>query len=178
MFGETRKAEWRNHSQHRRLRDMTEKRTPVSYLSDSWGMDPPGGTNASGAGDTPGYPAPSIPYNQDSPLNEEWGMLRKGDGGYGHSDEVKDTGTKSSAWNMSREDQAKGFERPGSGGAGEPGTASFEQSIPTTNEWDRGAGSERFAREGEWAGGKGFDGRGHDKPSPGREAMGSSKLVG
>jgi hypothetical protein len=155
---------------------MAKERTPTSYLEDSWGMDPPGGTNASGAGETPDYPAPSVPYNQDAPLNEEWGMLRKGDGGFGHADEVKQT--KGATWGLDKDEIAAGYSKPGSGGAGEPGTASFEQSIPTTNEWDRGAGSERFAREGEWAGGKGFDGTGHDKPSPGREAMGSSKIVG
>jgi hypothetical protein len=141
-----------------------QQRGPTDYLSDDWGIKK-GGDPDSDA---------SIPNTQDMPPNPEWGLdgPEGSDGGYGHSSDVKNDPT-AARWNMSKEDLAKGFERPGSGDAGKPGTASFEQSIPDTNVHDRGAGSESFAREGEWAGGEGFDGRGNDKPSPGRQALGT-----
>jgi hypothetical protein len=153
-------------------------RSPTDYLKDDWGMTPPGGTNASGVTETPDGPAPSVPYNQDAPLNEEWGMLRKGDGGFGHSDEVKDTGTKSSAWGMDKDEIAQGFERPKSDGEGgvletrQP-DGSFPQALPTSNPHDRGAGSDAYAREHSDTTGRGFDGRGHDISNPGKEQLGS-----
>jgi hypothetical protein len=166
---------------------MSKERNPLSYLDD-WGPAKPldgdaaDRRSASGADigseeAAYGYAAPSIPFNQDVPLNPEWGMLGKGRGGFGHSADVESK-QDYAAWDMKKSDVERGYERPGSGDAGKPGTASFEQSIPSTNEHDRGAGSDSFSREGEWAGGEGFDGVGNDKPSPGREAMGSSKLVG
>jgi hypothetical protein len=150
-------------------------RSPTDYLRD-WDNPTQSGDsrkNASGADSDGGDYRWNIPYSQKMPETQDYGMYGPSDGGFGHSDDVKDTGTKSSAWGMSKDDQAKGYERPGSGGAKEPGTASFEQSIPQTNEWDR---QEAYSRAHNDTGV--HDGEGHDKPSPGREAMGSSKLVG
>jgi hypothetical protein len=160
---------------------MSKDRSPTDYLSDSWGMDPPGGTNASGAGETPDYPAPSVPYNQDAPLNEEWGMLRKGDGGFGHSAQVEET--KGATWGMDKDEIAQGFERPKSDGEGgvletrQPG-GSWPQAIPENYKgpgYDRGAGAETRAREFSNSEGRGFDGRGQPESTsnPGGQSLGS-----
>jgi hypothetical protein len=92
-------------------------------------------------------------------------------GGFGHSEDVESK-QDYAAWDMDKSDVERGYSKPGSGGAGEPGTASFPQSLPTENP---GNPPERYAREGHAETGA-HTGRGNDKPSPGREAMGSSKL--
>jgi hypothetical protein len=147
------------------------ERSPTSYLQDDWSGKPPGGDNASGVSETPDGPAPSVPFTQDAPLNPDWGMLGEGRGGFGHSSDVEDTGTKSSAWGMSKEDQARGYEGPERYDSGQ-----YEQDIPQKNDWDRGAGSDTYAREHSETTGRGFDGGGNNKPSPGREALGSSSV--
>jgi hypothetical protein len=129
--------------------------------------------NASGADSDGGDYEYGNPYRAPMPESPEWGLGPKDATSFGHSDTVKDTGTKSSAWGMSKEDQARGYERPGSGDAGKPGTASFEQEIPERNIHDRGSGSDVRRAEFSSTEGRGFDGRGNDKPSPGREAMGT-----
>jgi hypothetical protein len=151
----------------------------TDYLKD-WNTPTQSGDsrkNASGADSDGGDYEYGNPYRAPAPETPEWGLGPKGYTSYGHSDDVKET-TDVKAWGLDKDDVARGYEKPGSGGAGEPGTASFEQNIPTSNEWDRGAGSDSYAREHSATTGRGFDGRGNDKPSPGREAMGSSKLVG
>ena len=90
---------------------------------------------------------------------------------YGHSDDVKDTGTKSSAWGMSAKDQARGYEGPSKYDSGQ-----FEQNIPQTNEHDYGAGSANRAREFKSTEGEGFDGVGHDKRNPGTQQIGSMAI--
>ena len=71
---------------------MSKERNPLSYLDD-WGPAKPldgdaaDRRSASGADigseeAAYGYAAPSIPFNQDVPLNPEWGMLGKGRGGF------------------------------------------------------------------------------------------------
>jgi hypothetical protein len=153
----------------------------TDYLSD-W--DKPGrdgdaknasGADSSGQVDGKDYDGGN-PYRWDAPVSPEWGIGAKDTTSYGHSDDVKDTGTKSSAWGMDRKDQARGFERPASGGAGEPGTASYPQSIPTENPTNP---PERYAREGHGETGV-HTGRGAPKSTsnPGGETIGSSKLVG
>jgi len=153
-------------------------RSPSDYLNDDWSMTPPDANNASGAGETPDGPAPSVPYTQRAPLTPDWGMLGSDRGGYGHSDDVVEVPAYKTWDDVTKDDVAQGYTKPGSGGAKEPGTASFEQSIPDKNEWDRGAGSDSYAREHSATTGRGFDGRGNDKgPGPG-ETIGSSKIVG
>jgi hypothetical protein len=82
---------------------------------------------------------------------------------------------------MDRDEIAAGYSKPKSDGDGsalegprQPG-GSYPASIPSTNSHDRGSGSDVRSREFSEEG-KGFDGVGNDKPSPGREAMGSTRL--
>jgi hypothetical protein len=156
---------------------MSKDRSPTDYLSDDWGMTPPDANNASGAGDTPDGPAPSVPYNQDVPLNPEWGMLGKGRGGFGHAEVVKET--KGATWGMDRDDIAQGFERPESDGEGSVlGTrqpdGSFPQSIPTSNTHDRSDRSREFSKLEEGAH-SGHDGA---RSSPGKQLIGSRENLG
>jgi len=144
---------------------MTKDRSPTDYLSDTWGIEK-----------SPDESDRGNPYRVDAPESPEWGLGPKGYTSYGHSDDVK-YDPKADTWDMSAKDVAQGYSKPGDD-AKEPGVASYEQNIPTTNEWDRGSGSATRAKEFKSTEGEGFDGVGHDKPSPGREALGSSKLVG
>jgi hypothetical protein len=149
---------------------MTKPRGPLDYLSDDWGMKPPGGTNASGVDETPDYEQ-NIQGRAAMPEHPEWGLGPKGRNDFGHSEAVEET--KGARWDMDRDEVAQGFDRPGSGNAGDPGTASYPQSIPQTNEWDR---TGPYAKEHHETGA--YDGEGHDKgPGPG-ETIESSKLVG
>jgi hypothetical protein len=135
------------------------ERSPTSYLQDDWGMKPPGGDNASGVTETPDGPAPSIPATQDAPLNPEWGTLGVGRGGFGHSSDVEDSGTKSATWGMSKEDQARGYE---SGERYDSGQ--YEQDIPQKNEWNRAQDDI----------GTGHDPKRHS--NPGGQSLGSSSV--
>jgi hypothetical protein len=157
---------------------MSKDRSPTDYLSDSWGMDPPGGDNASGAGETGDNEHSGIPFSWNMPPEPRWGMAtnKPDDGGYGHSDEVKET--KGATWGMDKDEIAQGFERLKSDGEGgvletrQP-DGSFPQALPTSNPHDRGAGSDAYAREHSDTTGRGFDGRGHDISNPGKEQLGS-----
>jgi hypothetical protein len=148
---------------------MSKERTPTSYLTDDWSGTPPGGTNASGVeehGD--GNDNSGNPMRWDLPPSPEWGWNEK-EGkmtSYGHSDDVEDTGTRSSAWNMSKEEIAKGFEP-----AERYDDGQHHQDIPATNEWDRGAGSEPRAREFSSTEGREFTGVGHSKNRSGLGSM-------
>jgi hypothetical protein len=84
-----------------------------------------------------------------------------------------DVGQKGSTWGLSQSDLERGYSKPERYDDGQ-----YNQDIPQSNVHDRGSGSASRAAEFKSTEGKGFDGTGHDKPSPGREAMGSSKLVG
>jgi hypothetical protein len=167
---------------------MAKERGLTDYLND-WNVPDQGGDSrksASGAGsEGTDNERAGVPFSWDMPPSPDWGMQtkEKDDGGYGHSDDVKDTGTKSSAWSMSKEDQARGYENlksDGEGGVLETRQAggSFEQSIPDKNVHDRGAGSDSYAREHSATTGRGFDGRGKPESTgnPGGETIGSSKL--
>jgi hypothetical protein len=140
-----------------------DTRNPTSYLTDDWGLSK-----------DPDQSDLNVPYQSDVP-SPEWGGQSGVDegagGGYGHSSDVEVTdGAKGG---MSKDDLARGFAKGERYDDGQ-----YNQDIPARNEWDRGAGSETRAKEFTSTEGRGFDGRGHDKPSPGREAMGSSTLVG
>jgi hypothetical protein len=159
-------------------------RSPTDYLSDDWGMTPPGGTNASGVDETPNY-EDGNPFRAKMPEHPEWGLGKEGGTSFGHSDDVKDTGTKSSAWGMSKDDQAKGYERGEADGEGpvlgpRQVDGSFPQSIPDSNPHDRGAGSDAYAREHSATTGRGFDGRGQPKSTsnPGGQSIGSRENLG
>ena len=162
---------------------MSKERTVTPFLDD-WNIREQSGDsrrNASGADssgqvDGENYTG-GVPYQWDADKVNEDGLTTEG--GYGHSDAVKET-QDYKAWGMSKDDVAAGYERPGSGGAKEPGVASYEQAIPDKNEFDRGAGSDSYAREHSETTGRGFDGRGRSESTsnPGGESMGSSKLVG
>jgi hypothetical protein len=138
--------------------------------------------NASGAdSDAPDYDG-GVPARWPMPENTDYGYGKDGNsGGYGHSEDCRDAGQKASAWGMSGSDIERGFESPKSDGEGpllgprQPG-GSFEQSIPSSNPHNRGSGSDVRAREFADTEGRGFAGEGNDKPSPGREAMGSTRL--
>jgi len=163
---------------------MTKERTPTSYLEDKWLTDEEGDSrkNASGADSDGGDYDGGNPYRWKAPVSPEWGIGAKEATSYGHADDVKDTGTKSSAWGMSREDQAKGFERGEADGEGpvlgpRQVDGSFPQSIPenyTGPGADRGAGSAVRSREFSEEG-KGFDGCGKSKSTsnPGGQSIGS-----
>jgi hypothetical protein len=134
-----------------------ETRTPTSYLSDDWGLAKGGDPESDGG----------IPFREDMPPEPGRGY-GKGDravGGYGHSEEVKyDPGA--SRWDLSGDDLARGYSKPGDD-AGEPGSASNPQGIPSSNEWNRGAD---FSRR-DFAGEEGPDvGNGRDGKS--RENIG------
>jgi len=157
---------------------MAKDRSPTDYLKDDCGMTPPGGTNASGALETPNSDR-NNPYRVDAPESPEWGIGAEEATSFGHSDDVKDTGTKSSAWGMSREDQARGYENPKSDGEGgvletrQP-DGSYPQSLPTSNSHDRSDRSREFSKleEGHHSG--------HDgaRSSPGRQLIGSRENLG
>jgi hypothetical protein len=162
------------------MTNMSKERNPLSYLDD-WGpskpLDGDSRNNASGADlgaeeAAYGYAAPSVPFNQDVPLNPEWGMLGEGRGGFGHSEDVESK-QDYAAWDMDKADVGRGYSKPGSGGAGEPGTASYPQSLPTENP---GNPPERYAKEGHMGGETGaHTGRGQPKSTsnPGGETIGS-----
>jgi hypothetical protein len=132
-------------------------------------MTPPGGDNASGVSETPDYDG-GVPARWPMPENVEYGYGKDGNsGGFGHSDDCKDVGQKGSTDGMSQADVARGYEGPAKYDDGQ-----YQQDIPDKNIHDRGAGSETYAKEHSATTGKGFDGRGHDKP--GRGQMGSSSV--
>jgi hypothetical protein len=160
---------------------MTKERTPTSYLEDKWLTDEEGDSrkNASGADSDGGDYEYGNPYRAPMPETPEWGIGAKDATSYGHSDEVADTGTKSSAWGMSKDDQAKGYSRGEADGEGSVlGTrqpdGSFPQSVPSTNEHDRSDRSREFRtlEEGHHSG--------HDgaRSSPGRQLIGSRENLG
>jgi hypothetical protein len=156
------------------MTNMSKERGVSDYLQDDWGLKK-GGDPDSDSG---------IPFRENMPPSEEWGLEKEGSsGGYGHSSDVDAKDDYKSWPGIDKDDVARGYVPGKSDGEGSVlGTrqpdGSFPQSIPDTNKWDRGAGSDSYAREHSETTGRGFDGRGNDKPSPGREAMGSSKLVG
>jgi hypothetical protein len=119
------------------------------------------------------------PYRWKAPVSPEWGIGAKDTTSYGHSDDVKDTGTKSSAWGMSREDQAKGYERGEADGEGpvlgpRQVDGSFPASVPSSNSHDRSDRSREFSKleEGHHSG--------HDgaRSSPGKQLIGSRENLG
>jgi hypothetical protein len=161
---------------------MSKERGITDYLKDDWSGTPPGGTNASGVDETPNYDE-SVPYRSPMPEHKDWQV-----GGFGHSDDCKDTGTKSSVWGMDKDEVAQGYERGKSDGEGsalegprQP-DGSFPQSIPenyTGPGYNRGAGCATRAREFSKLGeGEGFDGVGNDKPAPGKQQIGSRQNLG
>jgi hypothetical protein len=67
---------------------------------------------------------------------------------------------------MSQSDIARGFE------SAEPyDNGQFDQAVPSTNEWDRGAGSDSYAREHSATTGRGFDGTGTTRTRSGLGSM-------
>src|SRR5262245_51796077 len=160
---------------------MAKERTVTSYLDDGniTGQSGDSRRNASGADSGGGDYDGGNPYRWDAPVSPEWGLGPKGATSYGHSDDVKDTGTKSATWGMSKDDQAVGYERLPSDGEGSVlGTrqpdGSYPQSIPSTNEFDRSDRSREFRtlEEGHHSG--------HDgaRSSPGTELIGSRENLG
>lgn len=132
------------------------------------------GNDGSGQVDGQNYDGNVSPSRWDMPVSPEWGYGEDGPtGGYGHSKDCDDVGQKGSTWGLSQSDLERGYSKPERYDDGQ-----YNQDIPQSNVHDRGSGSASRAAEFKSTEGKGFDGTGHDKPSPGREAMGSSKLVG
>ena len=119
---------------------MTKPRTPTSYLDDEWGMTPPGGTNASGAEETP-LSDRNNPYRVPMGESPDWGLSKEGMTSYGHSDDVKVT--QGAKGGLDKSEIAQGFSRPKVGKSPEP----WQQDLPQRNEWDRGAGSDVRSRE-------------------------------
>jgi hypothetical protein len=152
-------------------------RSPTDYLKDSWSGTPSGDTNASGAEETP-HSDRNNPYRIKMPESPEWGLGKDGGTSFGHSDTVEEN-KKAARWDMTLDEVAKGYSKPGDD-AGEPGTASYPQSIPDTNVHDRGAGSDAYAREHSATTGRGFDGRGRPKSTsnPGGQTIGSRENLG
>jgi hypothetical protein len=149
---------------------MTKQRGLTDYVND-WNMPDQSGDsrkNASGADSSGGDYEYGVPYRQESPPSPEWGGQGSENpgGGFGHSDDCKDTGTKSSAWGMSKEDVARGYEGPEKYDDGV-----YAQDIPSTNEWDRGAGSDSYAKEHAATTGRGFDGTGTSRNRSGLGSM-------
>jgi hypothetical protein len=138
---------------------MAKDRSPTDYLSDDWGLrkggDPESDLN--------------IPMREDMPPEPQRGYDKDGSavGGYGHSEEVK-FDPAASKWGMDNAEIVAGYSKPGSGGAREPGTASYPQSIPQSNEWDR---THPYSKEHHETGA--YDGKGNDNPHPGTEQIGS-----
>src|SRR5262249_10016156 len=158
----------------------------LDYLRDWSPKDESGDSrrNASGASTEGADPESGVPYRWDTP-SPEYGIEKDGSysGGYGHSDDCKDVGMKDTAWGMSRSEIEAGYERLKSDGEGgvletrQP-YGSFEQTLPTSNPHDRGAGSDHYAREHSEHTGRGFDGRGKDvsTSNPGGESMNTRPL--
>jgi hypothetical protein len=165
----------------------------TDYLDD-WKLDKQSGderknssgANSSGQVDGADYDGGN-PYRWPAPISPEYGIGPKEATSYGHSDDVKDTGPKSSAWGMSREDQARGYESGDPDGQGpvlgpRQVDGSFPQGIPqgyTGPGYDRGTGSDVRSREFSEEG-KGFDGRGQPKSTsnPGGQSIGSRENLG
>jgi hypothetical protein len=157
----------------------------TDYLGD-WNIPEQSGDsrkNASGADtDEGGDSERGNPYRVKMPESPEWGLGKDGGTSFGHSDTVE-VNKQGASWGMDKDEIAKGYSVPKSDGEGgvletRQRYGSFEQSIPSTNEHDRGSGSASRAKEFKSTEGEGFDGVGNDKPSPGREAMGSREVNG
>jgi hypothetical protein len=150
---------------------MNMARGLTDYLTD-WNIPAQSGDsrkNASGA-DSDGQ-VDGENYSGNVPLqwdaNDVHPEAAANKGGFGHSSEVVEN-KRGAGWGMSKDDIARGYERPGSGsryGDGRP------QDIPRTNEWSRGEAYSKAHPN------TGFhDGTGNDNPHPGTEQIGSSKL--
>jgi hypothetical protein len=171
---------------------MSKARGLTSYLDD-WGPVKPldgdaadrrnaSGTDVGSEEAAYGYPAPSVPFNQDVPLNPEWGMLGKGRGGFGHSEDIESK-QDYAAWNMEKADVERGYSSPKSDGEGpvlgsRQVDGSYPQSIPSVNVHDRGAGSDVRAKEFSSTEGREFTGVGHERSSPGKQQLGSREVNG
>jgi hypothetical protein len=133
---------------------MTKDRSPTDYLSDDWGLKKGGDPDSDGG----------IPARIDMPPNPEWGIGKDGGhGGFGHSDDCK-FDASASKWDMTNDEIAKGYSKPGSGSRYGDGRS---QDVPRTNEFNRGAD---FSRR-DFAGEEGPDvGTGRDGKS--RENLG------
>jgi hypothetical protein len=150
---------------------MSKERGLTDYLSDDWGLKK-GGDADSDSG---------IPAREDMPPEPQRGYGEDGNtGGYGHSSEVT-FDPKASVWGLSKDEVAKGYEGGESDGDGAAiGTrqpyGSNPQAVPSTNEWDRGAGSETRSREFSSTEGRAFDGTGSKYRT--RTGFGSSSPTG
>jgi hypothetical protein len=138
---------------------MTKTRGPLDYLDD-WGKPSAPAPEVDSAGTKGGDYEYGNPYRAPMPESPEWGLGPKGYTSFGHSADV-DVNKKGATWGLDREDLQRGYSKPGSGGAKEPGVASYEQGIPSTNEYNRGADFSRrdFAGEEGPNVGDGRDGR-------------------
>jgi hypothetical protein len=146
---------------------MTKERGPLDYLDD-WKLDKQSGDsrkNASGADNDGGDYSGNVPMQWDA--NEVHPEARAQEGGYGHGSEVKET--KGASWDMDKDEIARGYSSP----KVKPTKEAWQQDIPAKNEWDRGAA---YAREHPDTGE--HTAAGNDKPSPGKEAMGSRENQG
>jgi hypothetical protein len=147
---------------------MTKQRGLTDYVND-WSMPEQSDEsrkNASGADSSGSDYDWNIPFRGDVPSPEWGGQAGDPPGGGYDSDDCKDTGTKSSAWGMSQADIARGYEGPERYDDGV-----YAQDIPSTNEWDRGAGSDVYAKEHSATTGRGFDGTGTTKSRSGLGSM-------
>jgi hypothetical protein len=142
-------------------------RDPLAYLSD-WGVTQPDkgsqGYNGSDGGDYEGN-HPAAIDSGSHPLSTEEGV--EYEPCYGQ--DAEDAGQKASAWGMTQSEIGKGFEKVDGYDDGQ-----YHQDIPASNQFDRGSGSDVRAKEFKATEGRGFDGRGHDKSTPGEQQIGSA----
>jgi hypothetical protein len=144
---------------------MAKERTPTSYLSDSWGS----GSDPESDG--------NLPYRWKDPATKDWSPQADG-ASYGHSSDVVEKDDYKCWPDINKDDVARGYTSPKSDGEGgvletrQPG-GSYPASIPSKNEWDR---TEPYSNEAGRSNTGNYDGTGEDRPHPGTEQIGSSKL--
>lgn len=130
------------------------------------------GSDSSGQVDGENYDG-NVPARWDMPISPEWGIGPEGNsGGFGHSRDCEVNPNGATA-GMSQSDLERGYSKPAENSRYGDGRG---QDVPPTNVHDRGAGSASRAAEFKSTEGRGFDGRGHDKSSPGEEQVGSSRF--
>jgi len=106
------------------------ERSPTDYLSDTWGS----ASKSSDKSDNDTDDA-SLPFAIKNPPSPEYSP-QEGTPGMGWCDDVE-TNPKGAAWGMSKDEISAGYSKPGDD-AGKPGSASFEQNLPSDNDHNRG----------------------------------------